>query len=164
MKYSNFLKNTSNKSIILIVEVEFRNLITRIFYTKTKVKEFPNYRSNRLVYPLATSITIENWNTKERQEWAIECVSVAMERNRRLLLLVTLVVILSSSSSSAAVEIESKGLGQWHILTKQNFSSQIRLHPHILLFVSVPCNLPPHSHDFFFFNISIFTQFIPSSS
>jgi hypothetical protein len=28
--------------------------------------------------------------------------------------------------------------GEWEILTEQNFSSQIRLHPHVLLFVTTP--------------------------
>ncbi|CAH8328836.1 unnamed protein product [Eruca vesicaria subsp. sativa] len=32
----------------------------------------------------------------------------------------------------------SNGHGEWDILTEQNFSSQIRLHPHILLFVTAP--------------------------
>jgi hypothetical protein len=33
----------------------------------------------------------------------------------------------------------SDGVGEWQMLTKQNFSSQTRLHLHILLFVTVPC-------------------------
>jgi hypothetical protein len=37
------------------------------------------------------------------------------------------------------VDCESDGVGEWQMLTKQNFSSQTRLHPHILLFVTVPC-------------------------
>ncbi|XP_018492604.1 uncharacterized protein LOC108862844 isoform X4 [Raphanus sativus] len=45
-----------------------------------------------------------------------------------LLLLLAFVSILSPSS----------GHGEWGILTEQNFSSQIRLHPHILLFVTAP--------------------------
>ncbi|KAF8050062.1 hypothetical protein N665_2057s0008 [Sinapis alba] len=45
-----------------------------------------------------------------------------------LLLLLAFVSIIPSSSSH----------GEWGILTEQNFSSQIRLHPHILLFVTAP--------------------------
>ncbi|XP_020886415.1 uncharacterized protein LOC9319270 isoform X3 [Arabidopsis lyrata subsp. lyrata] len=45
-----------------------------------------------------------------------------------LLFLSFLSVILPSSS----------GQGEWEILTEQNFSSQIRLHPHVLLFVTTP--------------------------
>ncbi|XP_041011142.1 uncharacterized protein LOC121254959 isoform X1 [Juglans microcarpa x Juglans regia] len=37
-----------------------------------------------------------------------------------------------------AVDSESDSVGEWQMLTKQNFSSQIRLHPHILLFVTLP--------------------------
>ncbi|KAJ7942691.1 Protein disulfide-isomerase [Quillaja saponaria] len=36
------------------------------------------------------------------------------------------------------IQSESDGIGEWQLLTKQNHSSQIRLHPHILLFVTVP--------------------------
>ncbi|KAG2271330.1 hypothetical protein Bca52824_065885 [Brassica carinata] len=45
-----------------------------------------------------------------------------------LLLLLAFVSIIPPSS----------GHGEWGILTEQNFSSQIRLHPHILLFVTAP--------------------------
>jgi len=60
------------------------------------------------------------------------------------LIIFTLAIIITPSSpSSSTVDSESDGgIGQWRILTKQNFSSQIRLHPHILLVVSVPCKLP----------------------
>ncbi|KAI5582158.1 hypothetical protein POPTR_007G070400v4 [Populus trichocarpa] len=56
------------------------------------------------------------------------------------LIIFTLAIIITPSSpSSSTVDSESDGgIGQWRILTKQNFSSQIRLHPHILLVVSVP--------------------------
>ncbi|XVE49758.1 hypothetical protein DITRI_Ditri01bG0107300 [Diplodiscus trichospermus] len=45
---------------------------------------------------------------------------------------ITLLALLS------AVGGASHGVGEWQILTKQNFSSQIRLHPHTLLLVTVP--------------------------
>ncbi|XP_011008727.1 PREDICTED: uncharacterized protein LOC105114027 isoform X2 [Populus euphratica] len=52
------------------------------------------------------------------------------------MIIFTLAIIITSSST---VDSESDSeIGQWRILTKQNFSSQIRLHPHILLVVSVP--------------------------
>uniref|UniRef100_A0A6N2LKR3 Thioredoxin domain-containing protein n=1 Tax=Salix viminalis TaxID=40686 RepID=A0A6N2LKR3_SALVM len=55
------------------------------------------------------------------------------------LIIFTLAIIIPSSSSSSSCDTESDGgIGQWQILTNQNFSSQIRLHPHILLLVSVP--------------------------
>ncbi|CDY24615.1 BnaC05g32990D [Brassica napus] len=49
-------------------------------------------------------------------------------RTPALLLLLAFVSIIPPSS----------GHGEWGILTEQNFSSQIRLHPHILLFVTAP--------------------------
>ncbi|KAL6981179.1 hypothetical protein U1Q18_022808, partial [Sarracenia purpurea var. burkii] len=64
-----------------------------------------------------------------------------------LALVMASILILSSSPptiEAAVVSSESDGAGssrgliQWQILTKRNFSSQIRLHPHILLMVTVP--------------------------
>lgn len=56
-----------------------------------------------------------------------------------LIIFTLAIIIISSSPSLSTVDSESDcGIGQWRILTKQNFSSQIRLHPHILLVVSVP--------------------------
>ncbi|KAA8533352.1 hypothetical protein F0562_033115 [Nyssa sinensis] len=54
--------------------------------------------------------------------------------------LVVLAFLVLSSSSIRTVDSESDGgkLVQWQILTKQNFSSQIRLQPHLLLMVTVP--------------------------
>ncbi|CAA7036520.1 unnamed protein product [Microthlaspi erraticum] len=37
-----------------------------------------------------------------------------------------------------SVTSPASGHGEWGILTEQNFSSQIRLHPHVLLFVTAP--------------------------
>ncbi|KAF5749897.1 hypothetical protein HS088_TW03G00224 [Tripterygium wilfordii] len=51
------------------------------------------------------------------------------------LLLLLLPVLLAASP---AVNCKSDGIEKWQILTKQNFSSEIRLHPHILLLVTVP--------------------------
>ncbi|CAK7337957.1 unnamed protein product [Dovyalis caffra] len=52
-------------------------------------------------------------------------------------LIIFILAIVITSSSTVDGESDS-GIGQWQILTKQNFSSQISLHPHILLLVSVP--------------------------
>jgi len=45
-----------------------------------------------------------------------------------LLLLVVVVAVVDCESSS-----------EWQLLTKQNFSSQIRQNPYILLFITLPC-------------------------
>ena len=45
-----------------------------------------------------------------------------------LLLLVVVVAVVDCESSS-----------EWQLLTKQNFSSQIRRNPYILLFITLPC-------------------------
>ncbi|KAL3655886.1 hypothetical protein CASFOL_000282 [Castilleja foliolosa] len=55
-----------------------------------------------------------------------------LNRNGGLLLL--LLVALVSFSSGDGVVPE----GQWQIITKLNYASQIRIHPHILLLVTVP--------------------------
>lgn len=50
------------------------------------------------------------------------------------------VVVVTALLASLAVESNaSERIGEWEILTRQNFSSQIRLHPHILLLVTLPC-------------------------
>ncbi|XVF66975.1 hypothetical protein PTKIN_Ptkin10aG0082900 [Pterospermum kingtungense] len=55
-------------------------------------------------------------------------------KNRFFLLPISIILLASLSP----VDCASDGVGEWQILTEQNFSSQIRLHPHILLFVTVP--------------------------
>ncbi|XWS54320.1 hypothetical protein CRYUN_Cryun10bG0079900 [Craigia yunnanensis] len=55
-------------------------------------------------------------------------------KNRLFLLPISIILLASLSAVCCA----SDGVGEWQILTKQNFSSQIRLHPHTLLFVTVP--------------------------
>ena len=55
--------------------------------------------------------------------------------------LVFVILLSLSFGSISAVDFEDEdGLVQWQILTKFNFSSQIRTHPHILLLITVPCN------------------------
>ncbi|XVE92887.1 hypothetical protein REPUB_Repub01dG0142400 [Reevesia pubescens] len=55
-------------------------------------------------------------------------------KNRFFLFLVLIILIASLATVGGA----SDSVGEWQILTKQNFSSEIRLHPHTLLFVTVP--------------------------
>ncbi|KAJ4822825.1 hypothetical protein Tsubulata_015827 [Turnera subulata] len=57
-----------------------------------------------------------------------------MPKWRTLPFLAAFAIIVASTTVAG----ETDGVGQWQILTKLNFSSQIRLHPHILLLVSVP--------------------------
>ncbi|XP_017229738.1 uncharacterized protein LOC108204684 isoform X2 [Daucus carota subsp. sativus] len=53
--------------------------------------------------------------------------------------LVFVILLSLSFRSISAVDFEDEdGLVQWQILTKFNFSSQIRTHPHILLLITVP--------------------------
>lgn len=50
------------------------------------------------------------------------------------------VVVVAALLASLVVESNaSERIGDWQMLTRQNFSSQIRLHPHILLLVTLPC-------------------------
>ncbi|XP_058182709.1 uncharacterized protein LOC131300750 isoform X1 [Rhododendron vialii] len=72
-------------------------------------------------------------------------LSLSTTSSKALLLALFMVSFLVISSSTAAVNSSvsdgggsSGGLVQWQILTKRNFSSQIRLHPHLLLMVTVP--------------------------
>ncbi|KAK2973916.1 hypothetical protein RJ640_019431 [Escallonia rubra] len=62
-----------------------------------------------------------------------------------VLSVLSFLLLLSSSTSIQAVDSKSDGGGgggaQWQILTKLNFSSQIKLHPHLLLMVTVPFNM-----------------------
>ncbi|XP_019413697.1 PREDICTED: uncharacterized protein LOC109325662 isoform X3 [Lupinus angustifolius] len=50
-----------------------------------------------------------------------------------IILIAALAITATSSSSSS-----SSSFAEWEILTKHNFSSQIRLHPHILLLLTLP--------------------------
>ncbi|KAL4038975.1 hypothetical protein IC575_002617 [Cucumis melo] len=49
-----------------------------------------------------------------------------------------LVVVAALLASLVVQSNASETIGEWQILTRQNFSSQIRLHPHILLLVTLP--------------------------
>ncbi|KAK4798402.1 hypothetical protein SAY86_030728 [Trapa natans] len=58
-----------------------------------------------------------------------------------LLLLLTFLVSFDVSSSTALPSESGSDIGyssEWKILTKHNFSTQIRIHPHILLIVTLP--------------------------
>ncbi|MBA0843182.1 hypothetical protein Goarm_000393 [Gossypium armourianum] len=54
----------------------------------------------------------------------------------KYLLLIPISII--SLALVSAVDCASNGVGEWQILTKLNYSSQIRRHPHTLLLVTVP--------------------------
>ncbi|KAL1324408.1 hypothetical protein HN51_034570 [Arachis hypogaea] len=47
-------------------------------------------------------------------------------------------VVASSPPSSSSSSSSSRNVGEWEILTKHNFSSQIQLYPHILLLLTIP--------------------------
>lgn len=49
-----------------------------------------------------------------------------------LLTVVSIAIIISLSSLPSS--------SSWQILTSHNFTSQIQLHPHILLLLTLPCN------------------------
>ncbi|XAR64005.1 Protein disulfide-isomerase [Bertholletia excelsa] len=52
--------------------------------------------------------------------------------------LLPLILFLATPSTVVADSQSSSGAFQWQTLTKHNFSTQIRLHPHLLLMVTVP--------------------------
>lgn len=56
----------------------------------------------------------------------------------KALLVVTLLSLSFGSIYAVDSEAEDEQI-EWQILTKLNFSSQIRTHPNILLFITVPC-------------------------
>ncbi|KAL5223765.1 hypothetical protein ABZP36_010404 [Zizania latifolia] len=72
------------------------------------------------------------------------CLLVAAAWPRLLSLLLPFVLILAalqfaaSASSAASSGSTAVGRAQWQVLTRANFSSQIRLHPHVLLIVTMP--------------------------
>ena len=79
------------------------------------------------------------------------------ERKVRLLTAILAVSVICCSAAAANVlrdgesQTDDEGIrtdgGEggspvWNVLTKRNFSSQIRIHPHVLLMVTVPCMCP----------------------
>lgn len=48
----------------------------------------------------------------------------------------------SATAAAASSGAAASGRAEWQVLTRANFSSQIRLHPHILLVVTMPCEHP----------------------
>ncbi|KAL2329123.1 hypothetical protein Fmac_022550 [Flemingia macrophylla] len=52
--------------------------------------------------------------------------------------LLSLLTVLAVATASLSLLPSSSSQSQWQILTKHNFSSQIRLHPHLLLLVTLP--------------------------
>ncbi|KAH0698495.1 hypothetical protein KY284_012710 [Solanum tuberosum] len=63
-----------------------------------------------------------------------------MRTNIRILLLLLILASAAFLLADGAEAGSSNSLVQWQILSKLNHSSQIRLHPHLLLLVTVPCN------------------------
>lgn len=61
-----------------------------------------------------------------------------LEGMRYLAAIVTVIVLPLLDFSSAHRGFDSAGSSQWQILTNRNFSSEIRLHPRILLMVTIP--------------------------
>lgn len=61
-----------------------------------------------------------------------------------IVLAVASLILISSPSHSQSYITDADGRegggGGWQILTELNFSSQIRLHPYVLLMVTLPCN------------------------
>ncbi|KAL7163096.1 hypothetical protein ACSBR2_039235 [Camellia fascicularis] len=77
----------------------------------------------------------------------MDMLSLLHHHRRRLAIVMASFLILSSQPLTVQAAIDSSesngsssssGVFEWEILTKRNFSSQIRLHPHILLMVTVP--------------------------
>ncbi|CAL5427528.1 unnamed protein product [Camellia sinensis] len=77
----------------------------------------------------------------------MDMLSLLHHHRRRLAIVMASFLILSSQplivqaaidSSESNGSSSSSGVFEWEILTKRNFSSQIRLHPHLLLMVTVP--------------------------
>ncbi|XP_028119984.1 uncharacterized protein LOC114317458 [Camellia sinensis] len=76
----------------------------------------------------------------------MDMLSLLHHHRRRLAIVMASFLILSSQplivqaaiDSSESNGSSSSGVFEWEILTKRNFSSQIRLHPHLLLMVTVP--------------------------
>lgn len=63
-----------------------------------------------------------------------------------LLLLLSALASIPAPASLATPDPEPGGFPEWKLVTKQNFSSQIRHHPHILLLVTLPCKFPVTGH------------------
>lgn len=66
-------------------------------------------------------------------------------RERKLTMKLSLLTVFVITIASLCIipvyrcSSSSQSQFQWQILTKQNFSSQIRLHNHLLLLVALPC-------------------------
>ncbi|XP_030482148.2 uncharacterized protein LOC115699075 isoform X2 [Cannabis sativa] len=68
-------------------------------------------------------------------------MTTAMKKKLELVVLLASISISISvclAASSPILDSKSDARGEWQLLTKLNFSSQIRLHPHILLIVTLP--------------------------
>lgn len=45
----------------------------------------------------------------------------------------------AAAAAAAKASAQPESRPEWETLTKRNYSSQIRLHPNVLLMVTVPC-------------------------
>lgn len=89
--------------------------------------------TNRLVFMPSLSEITNLCNIRSGRSWGI-CFSKLMKNK-------LLSVVLILALAYWAVDCQQNDVVEWQILTNLNFSSQIRLHPHILLLVTVPCTL-----------------------
>lgn len=89
--------------------------------------------TNRLVFMPSLSEITNLCNIRSGRSWGI-CFSKLMKNK-------LLSVVLILALAYWAVDCQQNDVVEWQILTNLNFSSQIRLHPHILLLVAVPCTL-----------------------
>jgi hypothetical protein len=53
--------------------------------------------------------------------------------------LLVLLLVCASQTPAAASSGAVASRAEWQVLNRTNFSSQIRLHPHVLLVVTMPC-------------------------
>ncbi|KAG5619649.1 hypothetical protein H5410_004867 [Solanum commersonii] len=67
-----------------------------------------------------------------------------MRTNIRILLLLLILASAAFLLADGAEAGSSNSLVQWQIISKLNYSSQIRLHPHLLLLVTVPWETNNH--------------------
>ncbi|KAK9044043.1 hypothetical protein V6N11_072365 [Hibiscus sabdariffa] len=85
---------------------------------------------------VSTASPIQNWAGKAAAAWCL-CVrrKVIVKAMKNIF---WIPIFLISLALLSAVDCASNGVGEWQILTNLNYSSQIRRHPHSLLFVTVP--------------------------
>lgn len=104
----------------------------------------PNYPTCKPNFIRRLNYTANPTMESAGEDWRVSVTQLQCSERLRMVTMKKLAFLgcrILLLASILAVDSKSDGLGEWHILTKQNFSSQIRLHPHILLVVTLPCNL-----------------------